>query len=109
WVEPQSLGRKEIPPCPTAILGRVAELSKDLGPAAIKLELLGNDKITRRQLKALVKCGCERKRPVGYEITEPTPEVLPVDRKPVPFDAAVDRPHLIQGLLDRYTRRKRSR
>ena len=49
-VEPQPLGRKEIPFDTTAVLMRVAKLSKDLGPAAIQHELLGNDKMTRRQL-----------------------------------------------------------
>ena len=43
-VQPHSLGWKEIQPCPSAIFGRVAKLSKDLSPAAVKLQLLGNDK-----------------------------------------------------------------
>jgi hypothetical protein len=65
--EPQPLGRKEIPLCTAAILGRVAKMSGDPGPAGMKLELPGNDKITRRQLKAVVKRGCERKRAVSFD------------------------------------------
>jgi hypothetical protein len=67
-VEPHSLGRKEVPPGPTTILGRVAKLSKDLRPSAIKLELLRNYKMACGQLIAVVKGGCKRKRSVGYEI-----------------------------------------
>ena len=55
-VEPQPLGRKEIPFDTTAILMRVAKLPKDLGAAAIQHELLGNDKMTRRQFIAVVEC-----------------------------------------------------
>src|SRR5262245_56181418 len=94
-VEPQPLGWKEMPPCADTIFGRVAKLSKDYGSAGIKLELSGNNEVTCCQLKAVVKCRCQRKRSVGYEITQPAHEVLPVDREPVPLDAAVDRPHLV--------------
>ena len=54
--------------------------------------------MAHRQLEAVVECGFERKRSVGFEVVQPTHEVLPVDRKPAPFDAAVDRPHLVGGL-----------
>src|SRR5215510_292459 len=52
--------------------------------------------MTDRDLAAMVLCGCERKRAIGLEVVEPTHEVLPVDRKPVPFDAAVGCPHPIR-------------
>src|SRR6185503_6987168 len=92
-VEPQPLGRKEIPFGTTAILMRVAKLPEDVGPAPIQHQGFGNDKMTRRPLEAVVVRGCEWQRPVGFEVVEPTHEVLRVDRKPVPLDAAVDRPH----------------
>src|SRR4029453_9086863 len=92
-VEPESLGRKVMPLYPTAILMRVAELPAHPRSAAIQHHLFRLDKVTRGDLGAAVECGCERKWSVGFEITEPTHEVLPVDRKPVPFDAGGGRPH----------------
>ena len=87
-------------------LPRVVELSKDLGAAAVHHQLLGNHKLAGRQFKAVIECRGERKRSVGVEVVQPAKEVLPVDRKPVPFDAAVDRPHAVGGLVDGHSRRK---
>src|SRR5262245_60706416 len=98
-VQPQSLGWNEIPSSTGDIFEREPQQSNDLRHPAIQLELPGNDKLTRRQLEAAVECGCQGKRSVGDEITEPTHEVLAVDREPVPFEAGVDRPHLVQGLV----------
>ena len=97
-----------MPLYPTAILLRVAELSAHPRSTAIQHPLFRVDEVTRRELGAVVECGCERKRSIGFEIIKPTHEVLPVDRKPVPFHAAVGRPHPVRRLVDRYTRRKRS-
>src|SRR5688572_29122801 len=93
---------------PTTILMGVAELSMHPRTATVQHPLFRLDKITHRDLAAAVECGGERKWSVGFEITEPTHEVLPVDRQPVPFDATVGRPHPVRRLVDRDTRRKGS-
>jgi hypothetical protein len=54
--------------------------------------------MTRRQFEAVVECEIERKRAVGFEVVQPAHEVLPVDRNPAPFDAAVNRPHPVSTL-----------
>ena len=97
-----------MPLHPAAVLVRVAELSAHPRSAAVHHHFFGVDEITRRELGAVVERGCERKRAVGLEIVQPAHEVLPVDRQPVPFEAAVDRPHPVRRLVDRHTRRKRS-
>src|SRR5215204_3611687 len=66
--EPQALGRKEMPLETAGIFMRVPELSEDHRSAGIQHQLPGNDKFARRQIKAVVECGRERKRPVGFKV-----------------------------------------
>src|SRR5678816_860587 len=82
-VDPESLGRKEMPLYPTAVLMRVAELPPHPRSAAIEHHLFRIDKTARRELGPVVVCGCERKQAVGFEVIQPTHEVLSVDRKPI--------------------------
>src|SRR4030095_13310858 len=58
--------------------------------------------------EAVVVRGREGKRPVGVEVVYPAKVVLPVDREPVLLEAAVDRPHLVGGLLDGHAGSKSS-
>src|SRR5262249_47235992 len=106
--EPHSLGWDEKPFETTGVLIRVAELPEYKRCAGIHHPLLRNEKITRRELAAVVECGIERKRTVSFELVEPAKVVLPIERQPFVFDAAVDCQHLIGRFLQRYTRRKRS-
>src|SRR3954467_6111752 len=99
-VEPESFGREEMPLYATAVLVSVPELPAHPRSAAVDHHLFRIDKITRRDLAAAVERRGQRKRAVGFEITESAHEVLPVDRQPVPFEAAVDRPHPIGRLVD---------
>src|SRR6185369_12790773 len=79
-VEPEALGRKEMPLDAAAILIRVAELSAHPRSAAIQQPLFRLDKKTRRDLRAVIEGGCNWQRSVGFEIIQPTHEVLSVDR-----------------------------
>src|SRR4051794_11582465 len=45
---------------------------------------------------------------IGNEIVESSKVVLPIDRQPAPFDAAVDGPHSVRRLVKGHTWRKRS-
>jgi hypothetical protein len=40
---------------------------------------------------------------IGNEIVEPSKVVLPIDRQPATFDAAVDGPHSVRRALSRVT------
>ena len=91
-----------------AILVGVAEIPVHPRGAAVQHPLFRLDKKTRRDLGAAVERGRDRKWSVGYEVVQPTHEVLRVERKPVPLDPAVGRPHPVSRLVDRHTGRKRS-
>src|ERR1044071_1535072 len=67
-VKPQTLGRQEVPLETGGILVRVAKLSEDLGATSIHSQLPGNDKIARRQFKAVVEGRGERNWPIGFEV-----------------------------------------
>src|SRR5262249_20497559 len=64
-VDPESLGWKEKPLYPTAILIRVAELPAHPRSAGIRHQLFRFDKIARRELAAVIECGCERQGSIG--------------------------------------------
>src|SRR5262249_21083024 len=95
-VQPQPLGWKEMPLHPAAKLVGVTELPSYPRAAAVHHHFFRCDEITRADFGAMVHRGCYGQRAVGLEIGEPADKVLPVDRKPVPFEAAVERPHLVR-------------
>src|SRR5687767_3536369 len=88
---------------------RVFELSKDRRSASIDHQFFGNDKMAHGQFKAVIKCGCERERPVGREIIQPTRVVLPVDSESAVLEAPVSRPHFISGILNGHAKCKSPR
>src|SRR5258705_2929844 len=98
--QPHSLRWKGMPFDAAGVLPRAIKLSKNLRATAKHVQLPRNDKVARRQFKAVVESRRQWKRSVGDEVVQPAKVVLPIDCKSVPVNAAVYRIHAVVRVFD---------